>query len=80
MSEASLNVMIGGAAGQGLATMGMVLAKSLVRAGFHIVVTQSYMSRVRGGHNTYTIRVSPDPIAASREGCRPSGGPEPRDS
>ena len=48
--------------------MGMVLAKSLVRAGFHIVVTQSYMSRVRGGHNTYTIRVSPDPIAAPREG------------
>ena len=68
MSGDSLNVMIGGQAGQGLATVGMVLAKSLVRAGFYIVVSQSYMSRVRGGHNTYTIRLSREPIFAPTEG------------
>ncbi len=61
------NVLIGGEAGQGLVTIGELLAKSLVRAGYHIVVTQSYMSRIRGGHNTFAIRTGTLPIAAPRE-------------
>ncbi len=31
--NSSINLMIGGEAGQGLATVGQILAKSLVRAG-----------------------------------------------
>ncbi|MFZ5586079.1 MAG: 2-oxoacid:acceptor oxidoreductase subunit alpha [Thermodesulfobacteriota bacterium] len=68
MTTQALNILIGGEAGQGLATIGQVLAKCLVRAGYFIVVTQDYMSRVRGGHNTFMIRVGPEPIAAPREG------------
>ncbi|MBF0508361.1 MAG: 2-oxoacid:acceptor oxidoreductase subunit alpha [Deltaproteobacteria bacterium] len=67
MPETVLNIMIGGEAGQGLVTIGQLLAKSFVRAGYFIVVTQSYQSRIRGGHNTYSIRVSPDEIQASQE-------------
>jgi 2-oxoglutarate ferredoxin oxidoreductase subunit alpha len=63
----SLNILIGGEAGQGLVTIGELLAKSLVRCGYYIVVTQSYQSRIRGGHNTYMIRVSPEQISAPRE-------------
>jgi len=63
----SLNILIGGEAGQGLVTIGELLAKSLVRCGYAIVVTQSYQSRIRGGHNTYMIRVSPEEISAPRE-------------
>ena len=63
----SLNILIGGEAGQGLVTIGELLAKSLVRSGYSIVVTQSYQSRIRGGHNTYMIRVSPEEISAPRE-------------
>ena len=63
----SLNILIGGEAGQGLVTIGELLAKSLVRSGYSIVVTQSYQSRIRGGHNTYMIRVSPEEISATRE-------------
>ncbi len=63
----SLNILIGGEAGQGLVTIGELLAKSLVRSGYFIVVTQSYQSRIRGGHNTYMIRVSPEEISAPRE-------------
>ena len=63
----SLNILIGGEAGQGLVTIGELLAKGLVRSGYFIVVTQSYQSRIRGGHNTYMIRVSPDEISAPRE-------------
>jgi 2-oxoglutarate/2-oxoacid ferredoxin oxidoreductase subunit alpha len=54
--KSALNIMIGGEAGQGLVTVGEILAKSLVRAGYYILVTQSYMSRIRGGHNTFAIR------------------------
>lgn len=63
-----MNILIGGEAGQGLVTVGEILAKSLVRSGYYIVVTQSYQSRIRGGHNTFAIRVSPQPIWAPREG------------
>lgn len=62
-----MNILIGGEAGQGIATVGEILAKSLVRSGYYLVVTQSYQSRIRGGHNTFALRVSPDPIFAPRE-------------
>jgi len=62
-----LNLLIGGEAGQGLVTVGQLLAKALVRAGYAIVVTQSYQSRIRGGHNTYTIRTSPGEVQAPQE-------------
>jgi 2-oxoglutarate ferredoxin oxidoreductase subunit alpha len=63
----TLNILIGGEAGQGLVTVGEILAKSLVRSGYYIVVTQSYMSRIRGGHNTFAIRVSTEEILAPQE-------------
>ncbi len=53
-----INILIGGEAGQGIVTIGTVLGKALVRSGFEIVVTQSYHSRIRGGHNTFSIRAS----------------------
>ena len=61
------SVMIGGAAGQGLATIGQMMSKSLMRSGYSIVVTQDYQSRIRGGHNTFTIRFSPHEIMASQQ-------------
>jgi 2-oxoglutarate/2-oxoacid ferredoxin oxidoreductase subunit alpha len=67
MEKSEISLLIGGEAGQGLVTLGELLAKSLVRAGYFIVVTQSYHSRIRGGHNTYTIRASAEKIVAPRE-------------
>jgi len=58
MKNGATNVMIGGEAGQGLVTVGEILTKSLGRSGYSVVVIQDYQSRVRGGHNTYSIRVS----------------------
>ncbi len=62
-----LNILIGGEAGQGLVTIGQILAKSLVRSGYSIVVTQSYQSRIRGGHNTFSIRVGSGEVIAPQE-------------
>ena len=67
MSDNSVNIVIGGEAGQGLVTVGDFLAKTLVRAGYEIVVTQDYQSRIRGGHNTYAIRASHEAIFGPRE-------------
>lgn len=67
MGVQTVNVVIGGEAGQGLVTVGQLLAKSMVRSGFEILVTQSYMSRIRGGHNTFTIRCGVGTISAPRE-------------
>ncbi|MFW5734665.1 MAG: 2-oxoacid:acceptor oxidoreductase subunit alpha [Oceanidesulfovibrio sp.] len=64
MAIECINILIGGEAGQGLATVGQLLAKCLVRSGYHITVTQDYMSRIRGGHNTFAIRCSDQPISA----------------
>jgi 2-oxoglutarate ferredoxin oxidoreductase subunit alpha len=65
---AAVNVVIGGEAGQGLATVGEILGKALVRSGYSICVTQDYQSRIRGGHNTFAIRAGSDEVLAPQEG------------
>ncbi len=59
-----LNILIGGEAGQGLVTVGELLTKALIRSGYNVHVTQSYMSRIRGGHNTYSVRVGVNKVAS----------------
>lgn len=67
MTDPSVNIVIGGEAGQGLVTIGQILAKGLVRRGYSIVVTQGYQSRIRRGHNTFAIRAGVDEILAPKE-------------
>jgi 2-oxoglutarate ferredoxin oxidoreductase subunit alpha len=67
MAKSPINVLIGGEAGQGLVTIGEILTKSLVRSGYSIVVTQDYQSRIRGGHNTFAIRVGVEEVFAPQE-------------
>jgi len=67
MAASSVNIVIGGAAGQGLVTVGEFLSRALVRAGYAIVVTQDYQSRIRGGRNTFAIRLDPANVFAPIE-------------
>ncbi|MBI2869672.1 MAG: 2-oxoacid:acceptor oxidoreductase subunit alpha [Chloroflexi bacterium] len=62
-----LNFMVGGEAGQGVQTIGFVLAKAMTRFGFHVFADQDYESRIRGGHNFFRIRMSLDPVQAFTE-------------
>ena len=50
-------VRIAGEAGQGVETAGGVLADALAGEGVHIFVTQTYMSRIRGGLNWVDVRI-----------------------
>lgn len=67
MKRDIMNLLIGGEAGEGLVTVGQVLAKALVRSGLFILVTQDYQSRIRGGHNTFAIRVGAEEVLAPQE-------------
>ena len=49
---------IGGAAGQGIATPGNILARMFVRRGLHLYSYNAYQSIIRGGHIFLTLRVS----------------------
>jgi len=59
-----MNILIGGEAGQGLLTVGQSLARSLEPSGYSILVTQTDQSRIRGGHNSFAIRVGEDEVIA----------------
>jgi|Deesub1362B_J571_1020462.scaffolds.fasta_scaffold00104_65 2-oxoglutarate ferredoxin oxidoreductase subunit alpha len=59
-------IKIGGEAGQGLQTIGGILAKVFVKHGFFLFSHQEYMSRIRGGHNFYQLRFSDSPIMCSK--------------
>lgn len=50
------NILIGGAAGQGMDTLAELLEKILKSRGYEIFTIKDYMSRVRGGHNFIQIR------------------------
>ena len=49
---------IGGAAGQGIATPGNILARLFVRRGLHLNAYNAFQSIIRGGHIFLTIRIS----------------------
>jgi 2-oxoglutarate ferredoxin oxidoreductase subunit alpha len=64
---AEINFMVGGEAGQGVQTIGFILAKTLSRAGLHVFADQDYESRVRGGHNFYRVRAGDSELLALSE-------------
>ncbi len=57
-----LRVRIGGEAGFGIKAAGQMLARSFVDAGLETFDLTEYPSLIRGGHNNYLLRVSPEPV------------------
>jgi len=53
---------IGGEAGFGIMTTGLVFSKIASRLGYYIFDTIEYPSLIRGGHNAYEVRVSAEKI------------------
>ncbi len=63
-----LNILIGGAAGQGVHSITGPLAKTLMRQGCWVLTAQSYESRIRGGHLFNTVRLADQRLSSTREG------------
>ncbi len=62
MAQLDFAIGIGGAAGQGIATPGDILAFIFARRGLHLNAYNAYQSLIRGGHTFLTIRVSDTPV------------------
>ncbi|NLY46068.1 MAG: 2-oxoacid:acceptor oxidoreductase subunit alpha [Tissierella sp.] len=58
------NILIGGAAGLGIDTLGILIGKILCRKGYFIHSTKDFMSRIRGGHNFTQIRFGVEPVCS----------------
>ncbi len=57
-----VRIRIGGPAGFGIKAAGATLARLFARAGYHTFDLTEYPSLIKGGHNTYHLRVSEDEI------------------
>jgi len=62
-----LTILLGGAAGQGLQSMGQVISRSLSRLGLHVFALQDYESRIRGGHTFFQLRAAKHRVDAHVE-------------
>ncbi len=68
MLRNEITMMIGGEAGMGVESSGAGFARALARSGRHVFGFPSFYSRIRGGHNYFTIRTALEPVVALGEG------------
>lgn len=59
-----LSVKIGGEAGQGIQSVGNLIARVCRESGFYIMAVNDFESRIRGGHSFFQIRISDRQIRA----------------
>ena len=59
-----ISIVLCGSAGTGIQTVEQLLVRILQHSGHHVFATKEYMSRVRGGTNSTTIRVGSAPVRA----------------
>ena len=62
------SIAIGGAAGQGIATPGNMLARMFSRRGLHLYAYNAYQSIIRGGHILLTIRIRDEEVLSHGDG------------
>jgi 2-oxoglutarate ferredoxin oxidoreductase subunit alpha len=60
--ENKLTWMIGGKAGYGIMSTGLIFSKACARGGLHVFDTVEYPSLIRGGHNSYHVRVEDEEV------------------
>ncbi len=60
-----VSVVISGAAGQGIQAVEQLLAGIVKDSELYVFATKEYMSRVRGGNNSTTLRISCKPVYAN---------------
>jgi 2-oxoglutarate ferredoxin oxidoreductase subunit alpha len=62
MTVNQMTIRIGGAAGDGIESTGAGFCKALTRGGLYVFGLPDYYSRIRGGHNFYSVRISDRPL------------------
>jgi len=64
-----INVVIAGSAGEGVQTIGDILAEVVSAQGYAVFSWKEYESRIRGGQNSYSIRIGENPKNAPLTGA-----------
>jgi 2-oxoglutarate ferredoxin oxidoreductase subunit alpha len=67
MIQNDVIIRIGGEAGMGLESSGAGFSKALTRGGLYVFGLPDYYSRIRGGHNFFSIRVARKPLTSHVE-------------
>lgn len=62
-----ISIVIAGSAGQGIDTITQVIAETVKQSGYNIFYTKEYMSRIKGGCNSSSIRISDNKVCAYKE-------------
>ena len=62
-----INVLIGGPAGEGIMSLGKLIAKSYQKYGWYVFVYDEHPSLIRGGHNISMVRASTEKIYSQRK-------------
>ncbi|MDD3819259.1 MAG: 2-oxoacid:acceptor oxidoreductase subunit alpha [Actinomycetota bacterium] len=57
MKVSNISWKIGGKAGDGIITAGLIFSKMFARKGYFVVDCNEYPSLIRGGHSSYTVRI-----------------------
>ena len=61
-----LSVVIAGAAGEGVQTVGELFSRAALQEGYAVFGFQEYESRIRGGRSSFRIRLTSSPLNAPR--------------
>jgi 2-oxoglutarate/2-oxoacid ferredoxin oxidoreductase subunit alpha len=64
-----VSVRVGGAAGDGIASVGEIIAHSFARLGLHVFGHNAYQSVIRGGHVWFQGRAANDRVYSQGDGC-----------
>jgi len=64
-----LTIKVSGASGQGINSVGEVIAKSLKEAGFYTFGYREYPSLIKGGYSSHQVDFSDQPLLAPSEKC-----------
>jgi 2-oxoglutarate ferredoxin oxidoreductase subunit alpha len=67
MTVNQMTIRIGGAAGDGIESTGAGFCKAVTRGGLYVFGLPDYYSRIRGGHNFYSVRISDQPLYTHEE-------------
>jgi 2-oxoglutarate/2-oxoacid ferredoxin oxidoreductase subunit alpha len=59
-----ISIVLAGEAGQGIQSIESILTTLAKKSGYHVFATKEYMSRVRGGINSTSIRISSQPVSS----------------
>jgi len=68
VQKGEVSVLIGGKAGEGIASAGQIVAHLLGQAGYRVHLYLDYPSLIKGGHNFAIVRGAEGKVGAVREG------------